>query len=99
MQVPNTEATATRKRLSVAQNPGSAAKKGHSAKTAAKRTNQADAIAGNVPNAFDLMLQSDFSVDFMGSNPLMFSQDLKDKALSPQPLVPVKQEEPAPKKS
>ena len=42
-----------------------------------------DTIAGSVPNAFSLMLQSDFSVDFIGSNPLMFSPDVKDRAMNP----------------
>ena len=67
------ETATTRKRLSIAQNPSSASKKATTAKTAAKRASQVDTVAGNVPNAFDLMLQSDFSVDYMMSDPLMFS--------------------------
>lgn len=38
---------------------------------------------GMVPNAFDLMLSSDFSIDYMGANPMMFSQDALSSALSP----------------
>ena len=50
-----------------------------------KRQSQVDTIAGTVPNAFNLMLQSDFSVDFMGANPLMFSSELTEKAMTPTP--------------
>ena len=38
---------------------------------------------GMVPNAFDLMMSSDFSIDYIGANPMMFSQDALSSALSP----------------
>ena len=52
---------------------------------------------GMVPNAFDLMMSSDFSIDYIGANPMMFSQDALTSALSP--AITAEEQQPSLKKT
>jgi len=50
-------------------------------------------VPGLVPNAFNLLLQSDFSINYMHANSAMFPEQLRAKAFASGPV-----EEPQPQK-